>query len=102
MGVLEEYPVERWLREATILSIWQGTPHRQSLDGLEAMERKGGDRLHFQHVAPTAVPQPLEEMASRVEDRLALPAEEREANVQEVFRDLAVFTADPLLRKHVG
>ncbi len=100
MGVLEEYPVERWLREAMILPIWEGTPHRQMLDGLEAMERKEAHRLLFQHVAPTSVPQALEEIGSRMEDHLALPTEEREANVEGVFRDLAVFTADALLRKH--
>src|SRR5260370_1183053 len=35
MGVLAEYSAERWLREAMILPIWEGTPHRQMLDGLE-------------------------------------------------------------------
>jgi acyl-CoA dehydrogenase len=100
MGVLEEYPVERWLREAMILPIWEGTPHRQMLDGLEAMERKEAHHLLFQHLAPTAVPQALEEIASRVEDHLTLPTEEREAQVEGVFHDLAVFTADAFLRKH--
>ncbi len=101
-GVVEEYGVERWLREAMILSIWEGTPHRQILDGLEAMERKGAHRLLFQHLAATAEPQALEEIASRVEDHLALPTEEKEAKAEEVFRDLAAFTAATLLRKAEG
>ncbi len=40
MGVLEEYPVERLLREAMILPIWEGTAHRQVLDGIEAIVKK--------------------------------------------------------------
>lgn len=99
MGTLAEYGVERWLREAMILSIWEGTPHRQVLDGLEVMERKGAHRLLFQHLATAADPQALEEIASRVEDHLALPAEEKEAEAEAIFRDLAVFTAEALLRR---
>lgn len=102
MGVLHEYPVERWLREAMILPIWEGTPHRQMLDGLEAMERKGAHRLLFHHLAPTAGPQALEEIASRVEDHLALSGEEREGRVEPVFRDLAAFTAESLLHRYEG
>jgi acyl-CoA dehydrogenase len=41
VGTLQEYRVERWLREAMILAIWEGTSHRQMLDGLEVMQRKG-------------------------------------------------------------
>src|SRR5208282_3693145 len=29
VGTLAEYRVERWLREAMILAIWEGTPHRE-------------------------------------------------------------------------
>ncbi len=96
MGTLHEFGVERWLREAMILAIWEGTPHRQILDGLEAMERKRAHRLLFEHVAPAADPQALAEMDVRVEDLLALPAEEREAKAEELFRDLAVFVAETL------
>lgn len=99
VGTLAEYRVERWLREAMILSIWEGTPHRQILDGLEVMERKGAHRLLFQHLAATAHPQALEEIASRVEDHLALPAEKKEAEAEAIFRELAVFTAGTLLRQ---
>ena len=54
MGVLAEYSTERWLREAMILPIWEGTPHRQMLDGLEVMERKRAHELLFAHLAPHA------------------------------------------------
>jgi len=102
MGVLGEYPVERWLREAMILPIWEGTPHRQILDGLEAMGRKGAHRSLFAWLAPRADPQALEEMAGRVEAHLQLPSEEQEAQAEALFRDLARFTADTLSRSFPG
>jgi alkylation response protein AidB-like acyl-CoA dehydrogenase len=96
IGTLAEFCVERWLREAMILAIWEGTPHRQILDGLEVMDRKNAHRLLFQHLAPTADPQALEEIASRLETHLSLPAEEKEAEAESVFRDLAVFAGESL------
>ncbi len=47
LGVLAEYAAERWLREAMILAIWEGTSHRQILDGLEVMERKRAHQMLF-------------------------------------------------------
>jgi alkylation response protein AidB-like acyl-CoA dehydrogenase len=99
MGVLAEFGVERWLREAMILPIWEGTPHRQILDGLEAMERKGAHELLFQHLATAADPQELEEMADQVESLLAVPQDEREARAEPVFHRLARFSAETLLRR---
>ena len=98
MGVLAEYGVERLLREAMILPIWEGTPHRQILDGLEVMQRKQAHELLFQHLAHGAIPQALEETAAAVEALLALPQNEREAQVEPVFRQLAHFSAETLLR----
>jgi hypothetical protein len=99
MGVLEEYGVERWLREAMILPIWEGTPHRQILDGLEVMERKHAHEMLFKHLALQAAPQALEEMAVRVEALLDLPIQKREMQAETVFRDLAAFTAETLQRR---
>jgi len=96
MGVLAEYGVERWLREAMILPIWEGTPHRQILDGLEAMQRKQAHELLFRHLAADADPQALEETTAQVEALLRLPEEEREAQAEAVFRRLAVFSAETL------
>lgn len=100
MGILAEFGVERLLREAMILPIWEGTPHRQILDGLEVMERKNAHRMLFDHIAPYAHPQELEEMAARVDGLLSLPGEEKEAQAESLFRDLAVFTADSLAKRH--
>lgn len=98
VGTLAEYGVERWLREAMILPIWEGTPHRQILDGLETMQRKGAHRLLFEHLAPFAHPHELEEIAGRVESLLSLPQESQEAGAEAVFAELAEFTARTLAR----
>ena len=85
--------MERWLREAMVLTIWEGTCHRQILDGLEVMERKGAHRFLFEELRDAADPVDLAEMGRRVESHLALPQALREAGAEEMFRDLALFTA---------
>lgn len=101
-GVVGDYRAERWLREAMILPIWEGTAHRQMLDGLEAMERKNAHRLLFEYLAPDADPQRLEETASLVEDHLTLEREEKEARLEPIFHDLAGFAAQTFKRKHAN
>jgi alkylation response protein AidB-like acyl-CoA dehydrogenase len=93
LGVLAEFPVERWFREAMVLTIWEGTCHRQILDGLEVMERKGAHHLLFERLRDAADPIDLAEMRRRVETHLALPQTQREAGAEEIFRALAIFTA---------
>ena len=93
LGVLAEFPVERWFREAMVLTIWEGTSHRQILDGLEVMERKGAHRLLFDQLSGCADPADLAEMRRLVEIHLALPQTQREACAEEMFRELAMFTA---------
>jgi alkylation response protein AidB-like acyl-CoA dehydrogenase len=93
LGVLAEFPVERWFREAMVLTIWEGTCHRQILDGLEVMERKAAHRLLFEQLGESADPIDVAEMRRRVEAHLALPQEQREAAAEEIFRALAIFTA---------
>ena len=99
MGALHEYPVERWLREAMILAIWEGTPHRQILDGLEAMERKRAHELLLQHLEPYADPKEREALQAKIEAHLQRDPEEREARAEGVFQELARFTAEALARK---
>ncbi len=99
VGTLQEYRVERWLCEAMILAIWEGTSHRQMLDGLEVMQRKGAHKLLFQHLAGKAPDAQLREMEARVERQLGLPEVEREGTLEKLFSDLASFTADTLSRK---
>ena len=99
MGTLAEFGVERLLREAMIADIWEGPPHRQILDGLEVMERKGAHHLLFAHLAPLADPAALQDMTARVEHHLALDREEKEAGAQALFEALAEFTAEALASK---
>jgi len=99
VGTLQEYRVERWLREAMILTIWEGTPHRQMLDGLEVMQRKNAHSLLFQHLAGRAPEAQLREMEARVERQLGLPEVEREGTLERLFNDLASLTADALSRE---
>ena len=99
VGTLQEYRVERWLREAMILTIWEGTSHRQMLDGLEVMQRKSAHRLLFQHLAGKASEAQLREMEARVERQLSLPDVNREGTLERLFSDLASLTADALLNE---
>jgi acyl-CoA dehydrogenase len=95
-GVLDEFPIERLLRESMILAIWEGAPHRQILDGLEVMKRKNAHTLLFHELAPRADPHALEDIAARVDALLALPQEDMEAQSERVFADLARLSADTL------
>lgn len=97
LGSLQEFHVERWLREAMILAIWEGTSHRQVLDGLEVMERKRAHRLLFQHLDAGPAAQKME---ARIERQLSLAQEEKEATAEPLFRELALITANSLVEKH--
>jgi acyl-CoA dehydrogenase len=99
LGVLAEYSAERRLREAMILAIWEGTSHRQILDGLEVMERKRAHRLLFRRLAEITPSEELHNLESEVERHLNLPTEKREALAEPLFRKLAIFTAETLARK---
>ncbi len=89
IGILEEMGVERLLREALILPIWEGTPHRQVLDALEAMERKQAHRLLLDALRDRVDSESLQAWERSLEEYLALPAEEKEARAREVMETLA-------------
>jgi alkylation response protein AidB-like acyl-CoA dehydrogenase len=99
LGTLHEFPVERWLREAMILSIWEGTPHRQILDGLEVMEKKGAHNLLLNHLKPFSDAAEIRDWEQRIEEHLGLSQEEKEAKSELIFGDLAAFTANKLFIK---
>ncbi|MGE5360983.1 MAG: acyl-CoA dehydrogenase family protein [Bacteroidales bacterium] len=98
VGTLGENRVERWLREAMILAIWEGTPHRQMLDGLEAMETRSAHRLLLEHLRARADAHELEEWSLRLEHFLAQDRADREASIEPLFSDLARFTGRVLAR----
>ncbi len=102
LGVLAEYGAERWLREAMILAIWEGTPHRQILDALEVMDRKQAHKLLFAHLAqlaPLTSSTDLHSLESEIDHHLTLPNHEKEALAEPLFKKLAVFTTETLARK---
>jgi hypothetical protein len=99
LGVLAEYAAERWLREAMILAIWEGTPHRQILDGLEVMERKQAHQMLFRRLGEIAPSKELQDAEAEVEQHLRLPSAEKEALAEPLFRMLAALTAETLARK---
>jgi acyl-CoA dehydrogenase len=93
LGTLQEFRVERWLREAMILAIWEGTSHRQILDGLEVMQRKNAHRLLFRHLTEINHDGVPDAMQARVEEHLRLPQAEKEATAEALFSELASRTA---------
>ncbi|HEV2115242.1 MAG TPA: acyl-CoA dehydrogenase family protein [Terriglobales bacterium] len=98
LGVLQEFRVERWLREAMILAIWEGTAHRQLLDALEVIERK---QAHHALVAYSeqGSRSGLQKLAEEVDVHLKLPAGEREYRWEPLGARLAQLTAEALLAK---
>lgn len=92
-GVLDEFPVERLLRESMILAIWEGAPHRQILDALQVMQQKRVHQTLLAELAPHAPADALQELSMRLETLLALPQPEMEAASEPVFRDFAAFVA---------
>jgi alkylation response protein AidB-like acyl-CoA dehydrogenase len=102
VGTLQEFGADRWLRESMILAIWEGTSHRQILDGLEVMERKQAHQLLLRRLAPVTPDSELRHMKERIERHLLLPSEEKQATAEALFRDLAVFAGHALLRERSG
>jgi acyl-CoA dehydrogenase len=52
LGFLEEYAVARWHREALITPIWEGPSNIQSLDLLEAMQKKQAHEAFLAEFVP--------------------------------------------------
>ena len=96
LGVLEEFRVERWLREAMILAIWEGTAHRQLLDALEVIERKRAHHTLFEYVGR---PPRLKETVEAIDAHLQLSAEQRERDWEPLGASLAQLTAGVLSEK---
>ncbi len=99
MGVLSEYGVERLLREAMILPIWEGTPHRQCLDAVEVIVKKDAHLLLYEH---------LRDLDKRAEDVLNIGSElknmndnDREKYADMYITEMAEAAADTLYKKYM-
>ena len=102
LGVLEEFRVERWLREAMILAIWEGTAHRQLLDALEVIERKHSHHALLAFAEQGGARPDLRQVVREIDAHLGLPAEQREYGWEPLARRLAQTTAASLLEKTSG
>jgi len=91
--------VQRWLREAMILMIWEGTSHRQILDGIEVMQRKNAHNLLLDYLAPHVAESELCDWRQQIQRYLELPQEKIEEDAEEFFAALARFTAVVLLQR---
>jgi acyl-CoA dehydrogenase len=83
------FGIERLLREAMVLPIWEGGSHRQMLDALEVMQRKGAHRLLLELLEPYADPTERQTWQQRLDDYLQLPPEEQEERLEELIPPLA-------------
>ena len=99
LGVLEEFGVERWLREAMILAIWEGTAHRQMLDALEVISRKQAHHAMAQHLQSTERSRDLGELVKEIDTHLKLAQAEQESTWEPLAARLAKHTANALLEK---
>ena len=98
MGLMAEYGVERWLRESLILAVWEGTAHRQVLDGLEVMMRK---QAHLPLLARVedVDPEAVSTWRQEIQSFLELPDADREAHAMSLFERLARFVAHACWQK---
>ena len=95
-GVLAEFGVERLLREAMVLPIWEGGSHRQMLDALEVMQRRGAHHLLLEHLAPCAAPTELQAWRERLDTYLQQPPEAQEAELEMLIPSLAEWVGKTL------
>ncbi len=91
IGTLQEFPVERLLREALVLAIWEGTQHRHALDALEVITRK---KAHI-HLAKILPEKDREQFVNLVE-KMVNDKQFIERNTVEFLYQISDFFADKL------
>lgn len=99
MGVLAEFGIERWLREAMILAIWEGPPQRQCLDAMEVMRHKQAHELLLHWLAEWMPEVDRSQLLGQIAQVLAQPQEQQDMEAERVVRALAQATALALARK---
>lgn len=97
LGFLEEYAVARWHREALITPIWEGPSNIQSLDLLEAMQKKQAHESFLAEFTPmlehAGTPE-ARSAATTVETTLAQLARSKPEEAQWYAKDAAARLAD--------
>lgn len=99
LGVLAEMGIERWLREALILPIWEGTSHRQILDALEVMARKHAHETLLNERFKDDKDRAIETWKDRLNRHLNLPADKQEALSEEIVREFTLWFMEKLGEK---
>lgn len=89
IGILEEFKVERLLREAMILAIWEGTPHRQMLDGLKVLLRKDVQDRLYRDLRPALSKEDFDAVHQLIESVNEPSRNEKERIIGYVFPKLA-------------
>lgn len=97
IGTLAEFEIERLLREAMILQIWEGTPHRQILDALEVIERKQAHRLLFEILDLPQDTEGARSLFAAIETLLERDLVKKEAGAEKLILRLAEFLAEQIL-----
>ena len=94
LGFLEEFPVERWHREALVLPIWEGPSNIQALDLLEVIAKKQAHRSLLEDLgARAAHAGESRDLADRARQRV----EETLAELARASPDAAQFSAKDTL-----
>jgi acyl-CoA dehydrogenase len=99
MGVLGEYGVERLLREAMILPIWEGTPHRQVLDAVEVIVKKDAHKHLYEYLKDY---DPEGEILKIGEEIKSLEEEKRETLADIYISQLAERVSNILIKKYLS
>lgn len=96
LGVLAEHGIERLFREAMVLAIWEGAPHRQVLDGIEVMARYSAHKPLLEQLSGQMDSDQYQGLSSAIETLLKQDSEARQAAAEPVFRQLAQALASAL------
>ena len=96
LGFLEEFPVERWHREALVLPIWEGPSNIQALDLLEVIAKKQAHRALLEDLRSRA---PRAGEARDLAERACARAERTLAELETVSPDVAQFSAKDTLNQ---
>jgi len=93
IGILEEFGVERLQREAMILPIWEGTPHRQMLDGWEVMVKHNLHERLFDEIRPHIAKREADSMYKLINNTIKERQDTQERRLTNVFKKLAMLAA---------
>ncbi len=93
LGILQEFGVERLQREAMILPIWEGTPHRQMLDGWEVMVKYNLHERLFEEIRPHIAKREADSMYKLINNTIQERQETQERRLTNVFKKLAMLAA---------